>query len=276
MKIAVGTNLFGTGQRQELAMQSLVKCKEIMPAAIDLFNLQFESGKDLTENAAFKTLRCLKKTGADVCGGTRGLPIVREMFDSLAALGYDYFCFVNSDIIVCPAFFQEIIDNAEKHDTFIASRLAIEGDIKDLSFSIKLNDPTSSPVKNSHYQVSGFDAFTIKSEWWYRHREIFPEYVYAVVYWDTHYATLLMKNAGTYMQNKVPTIFHVIHADASSAQCAEFTYNYETFAKGHPDQFELWHRFFFGVLVKRGVENNFLWPAANELELEKLYFRPTL
>lgn len=271
-KIAVGTNLFGTGSRQELGIQSLIKCKEILNNKIDLFNLQFEDGKDLREHKEFKTLRVLCKTSNDVCNGTRSLPIVKEMFDRLSHLGYDYFCFVNSDIIVTPKFFQEIYENPN-YDAYIGSRLAIEGDnVKDLNIEIKLNDPLS-PVKNSHFQVSGFDTFTISSKWWSSNRELFPEYVYAVVYWDTHYATLLLRNGNTYMQNKKPTIFHIIHEDASSAQCVEFSYNQDTFHKNHHDDFVRWHRYLFNVLLKRGVATNYLFPLKNELELEKEYFK---
>ena len=98
-------------------------------------------------------------------------------------------------------------------------------------------------------------------------------YIYAVVYWDTHYATLLLKNANTYMQNKTPSIFHIIHEDASSQQCAEFAYNQGTFYNNYREDFDRWHRYFFEVLVKRGVENNFLYPFKNEVELEQKYFK---
>lgn len=269
MKIAVGTNLFGTCFRQSLGIQSLLKCKELLGDQIDLFNVQFADGKDLTEHEGLQTLRCLKTTSKDVCGGQRELPIVREIFDELANLGYDYFCFVNSDIIVTPKFFKEIFNN--KHEAYIASRLAIEGDIKDLNFTIVIND-SKSQVKNSHYQVSGFDAFTIQTSWWKQNRLLFPEYVFAVVYWDTHYATLLLKHADTYMQNKTPTIFHIIHEDKSSAQCVEFFYNQSTFAKKHPEDFNLWHRYFYEVLATRpGV--NFVTPHTNELQLQNIYFK---
>lgn len=271
-KIAVGTNLFGNGKRQDFGIQSLLKCKTVMGDSIDLFNLQFADGKDLREHENFKTLKALKLTSKDVCDGSRGLPIIREMFDVLADLGYDYFCFVNSDIILTPKFFREISNN-QGYESYLGSRLAIEGDnITDLNFEIKLNDPTS-VVKNSHYQISGFDTFVISSKWWKQNREKFPPYVYAVVYWDTHYATLFLKNAKTYMQNKTPTLFHIIHEDASSQQCAEFAYNQGTFYNNYREDFDRWHRYFFEVLVKRGVENNFLYPFENEVELEQKYFK---
>lgn len=271
-KIAVGTNLFGNCKRQDFGIQSLLKCKSVLGDSIDLFNVQFADSKDLREQEGFTTLKSLKLTSNNVCGGTRGLPIVHEIFDVLADQGYDYFCFVNSDIILTPLFFKEIFNNPNR-EAYIGSRLAIEGDnVKDLSFEIKLNDPTSI-VKNSHYQVSGFDTFVISSKWWKQNRDKFPLYVYAVVYWDTHYATLLLKNANTYMQNKTPTLFHIIHEDASSQQCAEFAYNQGTFYNNYREDFERWHRYFFGVLVKRGVENNFLYPLENEIELEQKYFK---
>lgn len=271
MKIAVGTNLFGKCPRQGLGIKSLLKCKESLADQIDLFNVQFADEKDLTEHQGFQTLKCLKSTSKDVCNGERELPIVREIFDVLANLGYDYFCFVNSDIIVTPKFFKEIFNN--DHEAYIASRLAIEGDnIKDLNFSIAVND-SNSEVINSHYQVSGFDAFTIKSSWWKQNRLLFPEYIYAVVYWDTHFATLLLKHADTYMQNKTPTIFHVIHEDKSSAQCIEFHFNQDTFAKNYTADFNLWHRFLFEVLLKRGVNYNYVYPVLDELKLQQLYFK---
>ena len=102
---------------------------------------------------------------------------------------------------------------------------------------------------------------------------LFPEYIFAVVYWDTHYATLLLKNADTFMQNKVPTLFHIIHEDKSSAHCIEFTHNEDTFSKKYPDDFNLWHRFLFQVLLRRGVQNNYVYPIKNEVELEQIYFK---
>lgn len=269
MKIAVGTNLFGKCFRQTLGSDSLIKCKAKFRDQIDLFNLQFEDGRDLTEKEGFTTLKCLKRTSKKALGGDKHLPIVRDMFDELAALGYEYFCFINSDIIVSYKFFQEIF--AESHEAYIGSRLAIEGDIKDLNFELKLNDETAS-VKNSHYQVSGFDTFTIKTDWWKTNRLLFPEYVYAVVYWDTHYATILLSNADTMMQNKFPTLFHIIHEDKSSAKIKEYYYNENMFSKNYAEDFSKWHRYFFNVLVKR-PGSNFLTPHANELELQQLFFK---
>ena len=75
------------------------------------------------------------------------------------------------------------------------------------------------------------------------------------------------------MQNKKPTLFHIIHEDASSAQCSEFTYNQSTFYNNYREDFNRWHYYFFNVLVKRGVEQNYLHPFKNELELEKQYFK---
>jgi hypothetical protein len=271
-KIAVGINIFKTSKRQDLCIQSLLKCKKLFPDIIDLYNIQYENSNDITEHTEFKTLKALKQTSNKICGGNRNLPCVKEMFDCLANLNYEYFCFINSDIIISSNFFKEILNNPE-YDAYIASRLAIVGDnIKDLNFSIKLNDPTSSVV-NSHFQVSGFDCFTIKSTWWHQNRHKFPEHIYAIIYWDTHYATILLKSGNVYMQNKKPTIFHIIHEDNSSARCPELTHNENIFHKQHHNDFVMWHRYFFEVLVKRGPQTNFLYPHKNELELQEIYFK---
>ena len=96
-KIAVATNLFGnTCFRQTLGTESLIRCKKLFENEIDIFNIQFENGKDLTEHPELITLKCLNKTSKDVCNGSRELPILREIFDKLADLGYEYFCFINS------------------------------------------------------------------------------------------------------------------------------------------------------------------------------------
>ena len=97
MKIAVGTNIFGDCNRQSLGIKSLLKCKAKFEDKIDLFNIQFEDGRDLKEAEGFKTLYCLKRTSKNSIGGEKHLPMVREMFDSLAELGYDYFCFLQQD-----------------------------------------------------------------------------------------------------------------------------------------------------------------------------------
>jgi len=267
-KIAVGTNIFGECCRQSLGIESLLKCKDKFKDKIDLFNLQFENGRDLKEVDGFKTLKCLKRTSKNEINGDKHLPMVKEMFDSLAALGYDYFCFINSDIIVSYKFFDEIF--SEEHNAYVGSRLAIEGDITDINLQITIND-SNSPVRNSHYQVSGFDAFTIKTDWWNQNRKLFPDYVYAVVYWDTHYATIFLKNTKTRMQNKFPTLFHIIHEDKSSARIKEFFHNENIFYNLNREDFNRWHNYFFNILVKRpGI--NFVTPHFNELELQQMYF----
>jgi len=58
-KIAVGTNLFGNGKRQDFGIQSLLKCKSKFANEIDLYNIQFANGKDLREQEGLATLKSL-------------------------------------------------------------------------------------------------------------------------------------------------------------------------------------------------------------------------
>ena len=261
MKIAIGTNIFGSFHRQNTCIESLKKIKKKFPDIVDLYNIQ--SIDNPQEEKDFETLAVLKKTSKDIvpnCKKTK--PLIKEMFNSLANLkGYDYFVFTNSDIIISDRFIKLILDNTDK-DSFSGARLTIK-DIQTL-------DETPELVQ---YQIAGFDTFAVKTEWWKNNSDKFPEYIYAEPCWDVHYATLFKKHGNSMFVNKWPAcLFHIAHEIAWSEMTPERQYNEEMLFKHHTNDSNIWHGFLFNVLLRRKPDNGFYNPFNNEEELEENFF----
>tara|TARA_R110000824_G_scaffold8429_13_gene38266 strand:+ start:8616 stop:9407 length:792 start_codon:yes stop_codon:yes gene_type:complete len=262
MKIALGINIFGSFHRQDMCIESLKRLKKEFPDIIDLYNIQPLS--DIQKEPEFKTLPALIRTAKDlVPDGTQDKPLIKDMFGVLSELeDYDYFIFTNSDIILSNRFIKLIQDNPKK-DSFCGARLAIQ-DIKNL-------DETPELVQ---YQVAGFDTFAVKSEWWYRKENKFPDYVYAEPCWDVHYATLCKKHGKSMFVNKWPAaLFHINHEIAWSDMTPERKYNEEVYFKTHKNDCNMWHSFLFNVLLKRTPDKGYYNPFSNEEEIEDTIFR---
>jgi len=261
-KIAFGLNLFGQSSRVDRAIESYLKIKRKYPINIDLYNLQFNDRNIKgREHPDFKSLYKLKESNKNYIVGEskRTIPMLRELFDTLANLNYEYFCFTNDDIIISDRYIDFILNT--NYDCYPASRQAIEP-------IQKLTDN----ITGSHYQVAGFDTFCIKTKWWTQNREKFPNYILGTPPWDVHYATLCMKYGNSTLCNKwPPPTFHEIHGDDAHLPSPELTYNNGLFWKPHKFDSDMWHNYLFHVLLKReGI--NYWNPFPNEEELEKQYF----
>jgi len=260
-KIALGLNIFGKSNRTDLALSSMVDLKKQFPN-IDLFNLQFADDSIQGRlHEGFKTLRCLEETNHNYIKSIskRTIPMLKELFDSLANLNYEYFCFTNDDIIISDRYFKFV--EATNYETYPTSRLAIEP-IK--SFDDK--------IVASHYQVAGFDTFCIKTSWWLANRDKFPTYILGTPPWDVHYATLCMKYGNSTLCNKWPApTFHQAHGDDSHLPSPELDYNNSIFWKPYKFDSDMWHNYLFHVLLQRPGEN-YWTPHEDELDLEKQYF----
>lgn len=260
-KIAFGVNLFGNTVRTDLCIQSLLKVKEKYPDIIDLYNVQF---KDVTkkgrEHPQIKTLRVLEESNLDYVTDTkRTIPMMRDLFDKLADLDYEYFGFTNDDIIISDRLIKHFIET--DFDSWSVSRLAIEP-ITSLTQTIS----------GDHYQVAGFDANIIKTKWWKENSKKFPNYVLGHPCWDVHYATLLMRHGNSCLCNKWPPLcFHIKHGDDSHYSSPERDYNYKLYWEPSKFDVDMWHHYLFNVLLIR-PGNNYWEPHPNELELEKICF----
>lgn len=263
VKIAFGVNLFGNNIRNDLAIQSFLKIKKKY-SNIDLYNIQFkDTSINFRDSKEFSILRCLDKSSKNYITGAskKVLPMTKDCFDGLADLNYDYFIFTNDDIIVSDRYINFILNS--NYDCYPASRLAI-------SPIESLNDIV---VADNHYQVAGFDTFCIKTSWWKKYRDSFPNYVLGHPVWDVHYATLCMKLGNSTLCNKwPPPTFHQIHdSDWKNTPCPETEYNYNLFWKPFKFDSDMWHNYLFHILLKR-PGTNYCQPHNNELELEKKYF----
>lgn len=265
MKIAIGFNLHHpTNKRIDISQQSLLKLKKQFD--LTLINIDFEGSSNQSKDNNVIFLPKLTKCSKNYTNGSkRNLPMIQDMFNVLCDYceenNIDIFIFVNSDIIISDRFIKHILNN--NFDTYCAARLAI-GDIETID---------ESPKEISHYQVAGFDAYAVKTKWWKKHKNSFPNYIYAISGWDVHYATIMKKIGNCDFCNKwPPMIFHIMHEEISSHQSPELEYNKNLLWNIHKDDCDTWHKYLFKVLLKR-EGGNYWKPFDNEVELEEKYFK---
>lgn len=259
MKLAIGINIFGTFHRQELCIEGLLKLKDLFGNTIDLYNIQPKDNPIIHDK--FETIYFERSSLDVVPEGKQNKPIVKSMFNALGEINCDYFLFSNSDIIISNRFIQTIIDNQDR-DAFSGSRLDIQ-DIQTL-------DDEVSPVR---YQVTGFDTFVIKTKWWNENKDKFPEYIYAEPEWDVMYATICKENGNTMFFNKWPAgLFHVKHPIAWDKATTERDYNVHLSQKVYTEQYNKWHRYMQGVLLRRQPPYALFNHFENEEELEGAMF----
>lgn len=263
-KIAFGVNLFGKSIRTDLCIESLLVVKRKYPDIIDLYNIQFEDkaikGR---EHPDIKTLFVLKESNKDyVKESTRTIPMLREVFDVLADLNYEYFAFTNDDIIISDRLIKIFLET--DYDSWPVSRLAIEP-ISTLS----------EPISGDHYQVAGFDTFIFKSSWWKKKRLEFPNYILGHPCWDVHYATLCLRHGKSKFCNDwPPPTFHIKHGGGDQYSTPEVDYNNSLYWVPCKFDVDMWHHYLFNVLLVRpGI--NYWTPHKNEAELEKVCFNDT-
>lgn len=265
MTISIGTNLFGSNNRQDLCIESLLKLKKEFKSEINLYNIQFKNKYNFTTNNNLHTLTNLVQKSEDYISDSNNpyLPIVSELFDTLADTDCEYFIYTNNDIIISNRLIYEI--KKTKRDCYPVSRLAIHP-------ILSLQDP----IKYSHYQVAGFDVFAVNTLWWKLNRDKFPPYILGFPAWDVHYATNMMmhSNNSTLLNKWPPHSFHIIHDSPWKADkhIPERVWNENIFWKKHKfDVCKIWNKYLYEVLLKRS--NEYRTPLENELELEKKYFK---
>jgi hypothetical protein len=260
-KIALGVNLFGKTNRTDLCVDSLLKIKEKYPDTIDLYNIQFEDKSIVgREHPSFKPLHVLKESNKTyVPESTRTIPLMREIFDRLTELKYEYFAFTNDDIIISDRLIKYFLET--DLDSWPVSRLAIEN-------IFTLTDP----ITGDHYQVAGFDTFIIKTSWWKEHSSKFPNYILGHPCWDVHYATLCLRHGvSKFVNGWPPPTFHIKHGGGSQYENYDNDYNNSLYWKPCKFDVDMWHNYLFNVLLVRPGAN-YWQPHPNEAELEKMYF----
>ena len=265
MKICIGFNLhYPLNERIQISQKSLFKLKTQYD--IELVNLDFENNeKKLLNDKNVKNLYVLKEHSSFYTNGSsRDLPMIHDMFNCLSDYSHnnniDVFIFVNSDIIISDRFIKHILNT--NFDTYCAARLAI-GNINSLE---------EQPKEISHYQVAGFDAYAVRTDWWRKNNHLFPKYIYAISGWDVDYATKMKRYSNCDFCNKWPPMaFHIMHEEISSKDSPELAYNKNLLWNINKKDCDIWHDFLYNVLLKR-KGGNYWHPFDNEVELEKSYF----
>lgn len=281
MKFSIGINGYkeykDLESREKLCLDSLIKIKKQIQN-INLYNICF-TDENITYKD-FKTLNTLALKSNEVIknffqnneqlylarqneidSNTKQLPIVKEIFDTLANTDCDYFVFLNNDIILSDRLFKEVLTS--KKEAYTVSRVNIN-DIKDLNTVPDILE----------YCVHGFDAFVIRKDVWFNIRNNIENFILGRFYWDTFTATFLNLMCECKNLNKLPPVcFHVEHPNVSAKDTIE-NYYCETIFKQHNVINNMWFNYVYNVLFKREAKKDCKWfyPLTNEDTIEEKYF----
>jgi hypothetical protein len=256
MKIGIGINIFGENKNQNLAIKCLKKIKE-NNKNIEIYNIGFE--EEFVNVSEFKSLPILKESSIDLTGNPKKKkPIANEFFDILSNEDLDYFLFLNSDILLSQKAINLI--KKEEYESYIFSRFEIN-EINDINEDIK-------PYK---IEVSGFDAWAVKKEWWQKNGKLISKCIYSEVAWDNIMSLSLYQNSNCKFCNKEFYIGHISHPIKWSRESLEGKYNMKTwlFMPISPK----WDYYMQTVLFQRKPFGYFTTPIENEEFLELKYLK---
>lgn len=265
MKICIGINSFKEEKdllvHEKMCVESLYKIQKQFPC-VDIVNIFFEDENFNYEK--FINLNKLKQSSKNYFITNKKLPLVNDLFDVLADLNYDYFIFINNDIIVSDRYIKHIL-NAPEFETFVASKLHFT----------KLDSLTDNNSIPDAISVHGFDGFAVKTTWWKNNRTKFEKFFLGKPYWDTYFFTMCYLHSKCMILNKPPAcIFHTTHESDAMAEDELTKFNIESFQKTNYVG-KIWFSYVYDVLLKRQTHNGIKWytPLPNEEDLEKQYLK---
>jgi hypothetical protein len=271
MKISVGINCFkdfnSLNKRERLCVEGLLKLKNVNLYNICFNNEYYQYDNFTCLNALTKKSNIFVKNyfnehGINIITLTKELPSVKEIFDVLASTDCDYFLFLNSDVIISNRLFKEMENG---YECYPISRVNIN----------EINSLTDIP-EIIEYCVHGFDAFLVKKETWLRIRDKFDDFILGKFYWDTCFATLFNLYCKCKNINKLPPVcFHIDHPNVSAQETPEHYYCTHLVTNKYKTVLDIWFSYVYNVLFKRLSNKNckYYYPLANELELEKKFFK---
>lgn len=176
--ILIGTQFYpadaDSERRQAQAMDALGRLE-----GVDAVDLQWEPTPPW--RPWIRTVCDLRQDSRTVSGcGGRQKPVVSDITRALSTIaeqrGYQYFMFINADIIVTPAA-MDVIRSSLK-EAYAFSRLDIDRDGRELGVTL-----------------SGLDAFAFDLKWWRVHQHRFRPYIVGEGCWDVVYAPVMMCHA---------------------------------------------------------------------------------
>lgn len=196
-------------QRMLASVNALVECGiPLVPLNITTVEERQEiSGWDLDDSISETTRSRLDPQGAP-------FPFVRDLFDRAAAhakkKGHPYFALMNGDIILQPKLFSKLEEFIEVGmDNIIFARTEIDDFPPDFQ-------------KRRNIYVVGQDVWVVKTDWWEKNRERFPNSIFPVRGWDVLYTSIMLCHSMAYLQDTEGDLcYHVIHPQG----CGNSLYN---------------------------------------------------
>ncbi len=149
-------------------------------------------------------------------------PFVRDLFDRAAQhakkQGHLYFAIMNGDIILQPKLFTKLEEFIEVGmENIIFSRTDVEDFPPDFQ-------------KRRNIYVVGQDIWVVKTDWWEKNRNLFPNSIFPVRGWDVLYTSLMLCHSTAYLQNTEGDLcYHVRHSQG----CGNDLYNSYNFDIEH-------------------------------------------
>lgn len=273
MKILIGSNTYGRYHRQGIAVDSWKYLAEQYDF-VDVVNVQFNDNTTILEQAHkvrvhdLNTIYALNRSSLDVTGCTKKLPYVNDILNCLSSLDYDYFIYVNSDIILNKNLIKHITKN--KPEAFACSRMDIDN-VDNFQDIIDRN------IRPHRTEIAGFDVFVFKNDWFKQNMSLFRDYFMAQPLWDQVYATAMRVFGGDpYGNQNPPYCFHISHPISwGDKDAPERSFNQKSLDSSHLDSllWRMFDKYLTGVLMKRQPPGVFIQPVKDENAIEREYFR---
>ena len=273
MKIVIGCSTFGTGARQQVAIESW-KALEHKFKDVSIVNVQFKDGTTLLDQAHgtkirdLDTIYTLTRSSEQLKGSTRKLPYINDILSSISQQDCDYFIFTNSDIIINPNLIRYIQNKQPL--AFACSRM-------DINPIQSFDDVINRNIMPQRTEIAGFDTFVFNTDWYAKHVSMFNDYLVGMPLWDQVFA-MIMKLFGKndeFGNKNPPFCFHVKHPiQWGDGDAPERIHNHDTLVKNKLDLhlWRLFDKYLTQELMRRTPTGLFLNPLQNESVFEEQYF----
>lgn len=264
MKILIGTNTYKKYKRQDIAIDSYVHLSNKYNC--DIVDVQFVD--ENSSNYEIRTEHVLERSSLDVTSGDKKLPFVNDILNFLSVQDYDYFIYVNSDVILTNTIIKKIINEQPK--CFACSRV----DIADIDSYESVSNQDITPIR---YEIAGFDAFVFNTKWFSNNSGIFQDYLVGQPCWDQVYATLMrIFGDSLFANNFPPCCFHIQHSPTWQVDkhTPERIFNHKGVEDRYLDRivFNIFDNYLKTHLVRRSPAGRFMNVLSNEEEIEAEFF----
>lgn len=262
--IAFITNVYGDNWRQNIALESIHRTIEDKKN-IKCFLIQFKD-ECVSNKHNFEIIPDLKRSSLDYFNTSKKLPFINDIFEIGSNLDFDYFVFINSDIIIDYKILNYIL--LENPEAIAFSR----GEA-----SINSNWNFDSPLNISRISVAGFDAFVFENNWYQKNKKLFKDMYLGRPVFDNCYSSLMTLFSKNILNNRDCFIYHPIHDLFSNENDDMYNHNFEVSKKIYADIMNFWRLLETETIRKRPDQSIFFKHDAKEpikiLELKEKFLK---